>query len=66
MAKLFTRIENEKGKVASLSGNEYLDIDIFIGNKRLVALTLKPVSDTNWGLYNEEDKLIKEALYNPF
>lgn len=30
--KLYARIENEKGKVDGMGGNEYLNIDITVGS----------------------------------
>ena len=36
MSKLYAKITNEAGKTAGKSGEEYLEIDIMIGNQRLM------------------------------
>ena len=63
--KLYAQIVNEKGKVEGLGGNEYLDIDIKVGNLRLATFTLRwsdeihaPAStrkESGWCLYDESD-----------
>lgn len=56
--KLYATIENEKGKQAKIGGNEYLDIDIRVGNDLLVALTLRKAGDMtgDWVLYDDADQ----------
>lgn len=39
--KIYARLENERGKIEGMGGNEYLDIDVMIGNTRLAALTIR-------------------------
>lgn len=39
--KYYARIESEKGKQVGTGGNEYLDIDIMVGNVRLAAFTVR-------------------------
>ena len=60
--KLFASIENEKGKLRSMGGNEYLDIDIAIGNNALCSLTLRhtdelpEVEGSGWCIYDQNDQ----------
>jgi hypothetical protein len=58
--KLYTTIENEKGKTRKLGGNEYLDIDIMVGNKYVGRFTLRQTSDRvpdgkSWALFDDTD-----------
>lgn len=43
--KYFVRIESEKGKQVSVSGNEFIDIDIYVGNRRIKAFTIREGDD---------------------
>lgn len=64
MAKLYAKITNENGKTAQKSGDEYLDIDVMVGNIRLASFTLRHTDDlpelgtSGWGLYDEEDEIV--------
>lgn len=69
MAKLYTSITNEAGKIHGLAGNEYLDIDIKVGNQLLTCFTLRrgehpePMPESEgpaetWVLYDENDEPI--------
>lgn len=62
--KLFIKMTNEKGKIVSIGGDEYIDLDISVGNTLLESLTLRPIGDSRngWGLYNSEDNPIAEVL----
>ena len=60
--KLYATIENEKGKREGIGGNEYLDIDIRVGNQILRSLTVRRMEDAiseGWGLFDENDTLIR-------
>lgn len=59
--KLYARIENEKGKVDGMGGNEYLDIDITAGNEVIGKLTVKKNSEGEFRIYNENDDDISKA-----
>lgn len=60
MSKLFASIESDKGgRVAHKGGNEWLDIDIRVGNAYLARLTVREFGDgdqSGWALFNEEDE----------
>lgn len=60
--KLYATIENEKGKREGIGGNEYLEIDIRVGNSPLCSLTLRwGESDEGvegWTLYDDDDQPI--------
>lgn len=43
--KYYVRLRNEKGKEIGIGGNEYIDIDIMDGNKRIGAFTVRPNGD---------------------
>lgn len=43
--KLAARLTNEKGKVLTLAANEYIDIDITVGNRYLASLTVIETRD---------------------
>lgn len=61
--KYCIRLTNEKGKEIKITGNEYIDIDVFDGNKRISTLTLKPDHDDKAALFNENDlKVYTNAL----
>lgn len=51
--KYCIRLTNEKGKEIKLAANEYIDVDVFDGNKRIAAFTLR---DGN--MYDEDDRMI--------
>lgn len=56
MAKYYVRIESEKGKQVSVSGDEYVDIDIYAGNKRIASLTVRESDDRNGtAIYDQND-----------
>lgn len=55
--KLYARLSNEKGKVDGMGANEYLDIDITIGNEVLAALTIRETIN-GWGLFDKNDKAL--------
>lgn len=60
--KLYATIENEKGKREGVGGNEYLEIDIRVGNYPLTTLTVRYSEDlegegSGWGLYDLNDNL---------
>lgn len=68
--KLYTRLRNEKGKEVGIAGNEWIDIDIMVGNNLLAEFTLRhcdTMSDldisaqceSGWVLYDNNDT----ALY---
>lgn len=64
--KLYATIENEKGKRESMGGNEYLEIDLRVGNQHSYSLTLRYTDEleeyeptlkgSGWVLVNEEDE----------
>lgn len=62
MAKLYASVESEKGKIVGTGGNEYLDIDVKVGNARLAAFTVRrgeiPETDgaEGWVLYDADDE----------
>jgi len=60
--KLYATVENEKGKREGIGGNEYLDIDIRVGNKILAQLTVRDCGNDlpfdAVGLYDEKDRLM--------
>ncbi len=39
------RITSDTGKVVTVSGKEYIDIDVIAGNKRIAALTVREGED---------------------
>lgn len=53
--KLYARLENENGKIDGLGGNEYLDIDITVGNEIIEKLTVKRGEDGKYHVYNSSD-----------
>ena len=60
--KLYATVENEKGKREGIGGNEYLDIDIRVGNQILRSLTVRRMEDAiseGWGLFDENDNLLR-------
>lgn len=61
--KLFAVIVNEKRKSRSIGGNEYLDIDLFVGNTSMAGFTLRRSDDlegegSGWGLYDHNEALL--------
>jgi hypothetical protein len=54
---LFARITNEKGKMADKGGNEYLDIDLYVGQDRIAAFTLREV-EGGYGVFDRFDERI--------
>lgn len=58
--KLYATIENEKGKREGIGGNEYLDIDIRVGNELLAALTVRELGHegNGYGVYDADDTLL--------
>lgn len=65
MARIFASVENEKGKREGVGGAEYLDIDIRVGNDRILALTVRRTDElpegAGWGVYDENDRLIADT-----
>jgi len=62
--KYYVRLRNEKGKEIGLAGNEYIDIDIMEGNRRIESLTVKPNPDDEKeraAVFNENDDDISTA-----
>ena len=55
--KLYATVENEKGKREGIGGNEYLDIDIRVGNKALGAFTVRN-SEYGYGVFDANDNLL--------
>src|SRR3990167_8898280 len=53
--KLYATVENEKGKREGIGGNEYLDIDIRVGNQLLAALTVRIGESERWEISSEVD-----------
>ena len=66
--KLYCSIENEKGKREGIGGNEYLDIDIRVGNTSLASLTLRHSDEipdghgSGWALFDNGDEPIYWVL----
>lgn len=71
MAKLFIKTTNERGKTATLAGNEFLDIEINVGNVRIASYTLRYSDDieeaevledgqspSGWVLYDNNDSAV--------
>lgn len=62
--KLFASIENERGKLVSKGGNEFLSIDLAVGNDSLISLMLRHSDDlpeeegSGWVLYDGSDNPI--------
>ena len=59
MAKLYATIVSERGKEVGMSGNDYLDIDIKVGNHILAALTVRQNENGDYALFDEDDTEIK-------
>lgn len=58
--KIFAQISNETGKIESMGGKEYLDIDIHVKNTVLACFTLRrgelPEEEgEGWVLYDHND-----------
>lgn len=63
--KLYARLENEKGKIDGLGGNEYLDIGITVGNIVLVNLTIRQNENGEYRLYDGNDNdITPRIIYN--
>ena len=60
--KIYARIENESGKIDGMGGNEYLDIDITVGNQRMVSLTVRQDNFGHFRIYNENDTDVTDEL----
>lgn len=63
--KYCIRLTNEKGKEVKLAGNEYIDIDVFDGNKRIVAFTMRPngnYADERAAIFDKNDKEIVTSM----
>lgn len=58
--KMYAKITNESGKTAGKGSDEYLDIDISVGNERLAALTVRPTDDypAGYALYDADDEVV--------
>lgn len=59
--KLFITATNKKGKQAKLGDNEYLDIDLYVGNERLASLTVRELDANDgegFGVYDFDDGLL--------
>ena len=63
--KYSVKLTREDGKTVTLAANEYIDIDVNAGNRRIAALTLR---DSEYGpaVFNENDRDIKiaDCAYN--
>lgn len=68
MSKLYATIESDRGgRIAGKGGEEYLDIDIRVGNETLARLTVRRTDDTMpdgsaggaWALHDEDDNAIR-------
>lgn len=59
--KYYAEIQSERGKVVGTGGNEYLDIDIKVGNKILARLTVREGEDGEAHVYDENDNDIRTA-----
>ena len=66
--KLYMKANSERGKIVTKSGNEYLDIDIFVGSAKdsitLARLTARwsddlPNGGVGWCLYDGDDQPIR-------
>lgn len=55
--KLYARLQNEKGKVDGMGGNEYLDIVITVGNEVIAKLTVRETMN-GWGMFDENDNAL--------
>lgn len=53
--KLYARLENEKGKVDGMGGNEYLDIDITVRNEILARFTIRENETGGFSVYDRND-----------
>lgn len=58
--KLYARLENEKGKIDGMGGNERLTITITISNKRVATMIMKENDEGGFGLYNNDGELLKD------
>lgn len=62
--RLFASIESERGKLVKKTGNEFLDIEILVGEEResrtLARLTVRP-NENGYGLYDHTDELLFEV-----
>ncbi len=56
--KIYARLTNEKGKVDGMGANEYMNLDITVGNEVLAKLTVRQTIN-GWGIFDENDKAIK-------
>ena len=60
MAKLYAEIDSDKGgRKASKGGEEYLDIDILSGNRRIACLTVRNNERGEVTVYNEFDEVVR-------
>ena len=61
--KYSVKLTRENGKTVTLAANEYIDIDVNAGNRRIAALTLR---DSEYGpaVFNENDDDISSATGN--
>jgi hypothetical protein len=53
--KLYAKITNNAGKSVGKGGSEYLDIDIMVGNNRIVAFTVRENEQGNIAVFDEYD-----------
>lgn len=61
MARIFARVVSEKGKIVGTGGDEYLDIDITVGDRYLARLTVRKDEDGEFTVFNENDDDISTA-----
>ncbi len=63
--KYAIHLTNENGKRVTLAGNEYIDVDIMDGNRRISSLTLRS-GEYGVAVFNENDRDIKitDCAYN--
>ena len=59
--KLYATIENERGKREGIGGNEWLDIDIRVGNQYLARFTVKEYEDGKYHLFDENDVIVPQG-----
>lgn len=57
--KLYATITSDKGTQKGTGGNEYLDIDIKVGNDFLARLTVREDANGAFKLYDEDDTEIR-------
>lgn len=62
--KLYAEVTNENGKTAGTGGNEWLDVDIKVGNQFIARFTLRWSDDlpetegSGWILYDNNNEPI--------